>query len=68
VGLKPTAVFNWEPQLFHTAATNAAPIVEVGAKSKAAATMRELSQHVLGRADPAGKRTKFDLMNLFKKR
>ena len=68
VGLKPTAVFNWEPQLFHTAATNAAPIVEVGAKSKAAQTMRELSQHVLGRADPAGKRTKFDLMNLFKKK
>jgi pilus assembly protein CpaE len=68
VGLKPAVVFGWEPQLFHTAATNAAPIVQVGAKTKTAASIRELTSFVLGRTPVAAKKSKFSLAGLVKKK
>jgi pilus assembly protein CpaE len=68
VGLKPAVVIGWEPQIFHAAATNAAPIVQVGAKSKTAQAIRELSARVLGRADAPSGKSKFNLVGLFKKR
>lgn len=68
VGLKPAVVFAWEPQLFHAAATNAAPIFEVGAKSKTAQGLRELATRALGRNDAAAAAAKFSLTGLFKKR
>lgn len=68
VGLKPSIVFGWEPQLFHTAATNAAPIVQVGAKSKTAASIRELTSFILGRTPIASKKSKFSLAGLVKKK
>lgn len=68
VGLKPAQVFQWDPQLFGAAATNAAPLIEVGPKSKAALAMRELSAHVLGKSEANIARPKFDLLSLFKKK
>ncbi|MEZ5920990.1 MAG: pilus assembly protein CpaE [Parvularculaceae bacterium] len=68
VGLKPAAIFGWEPQLFHTAATNASPIVEVGAKTKTAQTIRDLTALILGRTPNGAKRSKFNLAGLFKKK
>ncbi|MEX0646105.1 MAG: pilus assembly protein CpaE [Parvularculaceae bacterium] len=68
VGLKPALVIGWEPQLFHAAATNAAPIVEVGAKSKTAQGLRELSARVLGRTDVLAVNSRFSFAGLFKKR
>jgi len=68
VGIKPALVIGWEPQLFHTAATNAAPIFTVGAKTRTAQGLRELTARVLGRAEPVATRSKLDLSALFKKR
>lgn len=68
VGLKPSVVFGWEPQLFHTAATNAAPIVQVGTKTKTAQSIRDLTSFVLGRTQVASKRSKFSLAGLVKKK
>ena len=68
VGLKPAAVFSYEPQLFHTAATNAAPIVQVGAKTKTAQSIRDLTAHILGRTPVASKKSKFSLAGLVKKK
>ena len=68
VGLKPTMVFGWEPQLFHTAATNAAPILQVGSKTKTANSIRELTSHILGRTPIASKKNKFSLAGLVKKK
>lgn len=68
VGLKPAAIFGWEPQLFHTAATNASPIVEVGANTKTAQTIRDLTALILGRTPNGAKRSKFNLAGLFKKK
>ncbi len=67
VGLTPSVIIGWEPQLFHTAATNASPIVQIGAKSKTAAQIRELSALVLGRQESAALKAKFSLAGLFKK-
>jgi pilus assembly protein CpaE len=68
VGLKPVLVVGWEPQLFHAAATNASPIVQVGAKSKTAHGLRDLAARVLGRTEAPSKSARFDLKNLFKKK
>lgn len=68
VGIKPSLVFNWEPQLFHTAATNASPIVEVGAKSKTAQHVRDLTSLVLGKTQTATKKSRFSLAGLLKKK
>lgn len=68
VGLKPSIVFNWEPQLFHTAATNASPILEVGAKTKTAQNIRDLTSLVLGRTQAAAKKSRFSLAGLLKKK
>ncbi|GAB4525729.1 MAG: pilus assembly protein CpaE [Amphiplicatus sp.] len=68
VGLKPALVIGWEPQLFHTAATNAAPIFEVGAKTKTAQGLRDLTTRLLGRNEPPGARAKFSFVGLFRKR
>lgn len=68
VGLKPTVVFNWEPQLFHTAATNASPIVTVGAKTKTAQSLRELTSIVLGKTQAAQKKSRFSFAGLLKKK
>ncbi|MGE0408824.1 MAG: AAA family ATPase [Amphiplicatus sp.] len=68
VGLKPALVIGWEPQLFHAAATNAAPIMEVGAKSKTAQGLRDLAARILGRNDVLSVNSKFSLAGLFKKR
>ncbi len=68
VGLEPKVVFGWEPQLFHTAATNAAPLTEIGPKTKTAQGVLALTQALLGRRDEIDKRSKFSLKDLFKKR
>lgn len=68
VGLKPAVVFGYEPQLFHTAATNASPIVQVGAKTKTAQHIRELSSIVLGRTQTVAKKSRFDFKGLLKKK
>jgi pilus assembly protein CpaE len=68
VGLKPAVVIGWEPQLFHAAATNASPIVQVGAKSKTAAALRDLTARILGRSEAPAESSKFSLKGLFKKR
>ncbi|MFN0024102.1 MAG: CpaE family protein [Parvularculaceae bacterium] len=68
VGLKPTIIFGWEPQLFHTAATNAAPILQVGAKTKTAQSIRELTSLILGRTPIASKKSKFSFSGLVKKK
>ncbi|MEK7266364.1 MAG: hypothetical protein AAB227_09730 [Pseudomonadota bacterium] len=68
VGLKPSVVFNWEPQLFHTAATNASPIIEVGAKTKTAASLRELTSIVLGKTQAVAKKSRFNFAGLLKKK
>ncbi len=68
VGLKPVAVFNWEPQIFGAASTNAAPIVEVSPKSKTAHGFRELSAMLIGRVDASIAKPKFSLSGLFKKK
>lgn len=68
VGIKPAQVIHWDPQLFGAAATNAAPLTEVGAKSKAAQAIRDLSGHLLGRNEPNIARPKFSLSGMFKKK
>ncbi|MHA7872138.1 MAG: AAA family ATPase [Hyphococcus sp.] len=68
VGIEPVQVFNWEPQLFSAAATNAAPILEVGPKSKTASALLELSAQLIGRSDANIAKPKFSLTGLFKKR
>ena len=68
VGIKPAQVIQWDPQLFGTAATNAAPLLEVGAKSKVAQSVRDLSAHLLGRNEANIARPKFSLSGLFKKK
>lgn len=68
VGLKPSVVFTWEPQLFHTAATNASPLVEVGAKTKTAQGIRDLTSIVLGKTQVATKKSRFNFAGLLKKK
>ncbi len=68
VGLEPTQVFAWEPQIFGAAATNAAPIVEISPKSKAAIGFRDLAAQLIGRNDANIARPKFSLSGLFKKK
>lgn len=68
VGLEPTQVFTWEPQIFGAAATNAAPVVEISPKSKAAAGFRDLASQLIGRADAGIAKPKFSLSGLFKKK
>jgi pilus assembly protein CpaE len=68
VGIEPVQVFNWEPQLFGAAATNAAPIIEVGPKSKTAQTFIDLSAQLIGRTDANIAKPKFSLSGLFKKK
>ncbi len=67
VGITPAAVIGWEPQLFHTAATNAAPILEVGEKTKTAQALRDIAGLVLGRQQTLSKKSKFSISGLFKK-
>ncbi|MEL7486191.1 MAG: hypothetical protein AAGJ87_03120 [Pseudomonadota bacterium] len=67
VGIEPAVIINWEPQLFHAAATNAAPILEVGSKSKTALHLREIASRILGREQSFTKRSAFSLSGLFKK-
>jgi pilus assembly protein CpaE len=68
VGLKPAIILGWEPQLFHTAATNASPILQVGTKTKTAQALRELTSIVLGRSQVTAKRSKFSFAGLIKKK
>lgn len=68
VGLEPVQVFYWEPQLFGTAATNASPITEVGAKSRTATSFLELSAELIGRSDAEIAKPKFSLAGLFQKK
>ena len=68
VGIKPAQVIAWEPQLFGAAATNAAPIVDVGPRTKTAAALRELASHLLGRNEANIGRPKFSLVGMFKKK
>ena len=68
VGIAPSQVFSWEPQLFGAAATNASPIIEVGPKSKTAQTLRELAAQVIGKSDSSIVKPKFSLAGLFKKK
>ena len=67
VGIEPALIIGWEPQLFHAAATNAAPILEIGEKTKTAQGLHDLAARVLGRDDSLVKKTKFSLSGLFKK-
>ena len=68
VGIEPAQVFQWEPQLFGAAATNAAPLLEVGAKTKTATGLRELSADLIGRSEANIARPKFSLTGLFSKK
>lgn len=68
VGIKPAQVIQWDPQLFGTAATNAAPLFEVGAKSKVSQSLRDLSAQLLGRTETNVARPTFSLSGLFKKK
>lgn len=68
VGLTPSVVFNWEPQLFHTAATNASPILVVGAKTKTAQSLRDLTSTVLGKTQAVAKKSRFSFAGLLKKK
>lgn len=68
VGIKPSQVIHWDPQLFGAAATNASPVTEVGGKTKAAQSIRELSAHLLGRSETNIARPKFSLSGMFKKK
>ncbi len=68
VGLSPKHVFAWEPQIFGAAATNAAPIVEISPKSKAANGFRDVSAQLIGRGDASIARPKFSLSGMFKKK
>ena len=68
VGIEPTHVFNWEPQLFATAATNVSPITEVNAKSKTAQGLIDLSGQLLGRSEAKTKKPKFSLADLFSRK
>lgn len=68
VGIEPAQVIAWEPQLFGAAATNAAPIMEVGPKTKTALGLQELSADLIGRTEAGIARPKFSLAGLFKKR
>lgn len=68
VGIKPAQVIAWEPQLFGAAATNAAPIVDVGPRSKTATALRELASQLLGRNEANIGRPKFSLVGMFKKK
>ncbi|NOX95569.1 MAG: AAA family ATPase [Alphaproteobacteria bacterium] len=68
VGIDPVQVFNWEPQLFGTAATNAAPIVEVGPKTKTAQGFLDLTADLIGRNETNIAKPKFSLSGLFKKK
>ncbi|MEM8935312.1 MAG: pilus assembly protein CpaE [Pseudomonadota bacterium] len=66
VGIKPEQVFLYEPQLFGAAATNAAPICEVGPKSKAANGFRDLAAQLIGQTNANIAKPKFSLLGLFK--
>ena len=68
VGIKPAQVIAWEPQLFGAAATNAAPIVDVGPRTKTAIALRELASQLLGRNEANIGRPKFSLVGMFKKK
>ena len=68
VGIDPAQVFAWEPQLFAAAATNAAPIMEVGPKTKTAHGLQELAADLIGRTEAGIAKPKFSLAGLFKKR
>ena len=68
VGIKPAQVFSWEPQLFGAAATNAAPIMEVGPKTKTAHGLQELAADLIGRTEANIAKPKFSLAGLFKNR
>ena len=68
VGIDPAQVFSWEPQLFAAAATNAAPIMEVGPKTKTAHGLQELAADLIGQTEAGIAKPKFSLAGLFKKR
>ena len=68
VGLKPAQVIGWEPQLFSAAATNAAPIVDVGPRTKTAQALRELAAQLIGRNETNIGKPKFSLVGMFKKK
>lgn len=68
VGLAPKQVFAWEPQIFGAAATNAAPIVEISPKSRAANSFRDVAAQLIGRVDAGIARPKFSLSGMFKKK
>jgi len=68
VGIEPAQVLAWEPQLFAAAATNAAPLLEVGPKTKTAIALQELAADLIGRTEAGIAKPKFSLAGLFKKR
>ncbi|MFQ5562689.1 MAG: CpaE family protein [Parvularculaceae bacterium] len=68
VGVEPSLVIGWEPQLFNTAATNASPIAEVGPKTKTAQGFRDISARLIGRTDALLSKPRFSLAGLFKKK
>ena len=67
VGIEPTQVLCWDPELFSQAATNAAPLTEIGPKTKIAQSIRELSAELIGRKEVAAPAPRFSLAGLFKK-
>lgn len=66
VGIDPALIIGWEPTLFHAAATNAAPIFEVGGKTKTAHGLRDLTARVLGREQDTRDNSGFSLARLLK--
>lgn len=67
IELEPSLILGWEPQLFNSAATNAAPIMEMSPKSKVAQGLNELSGKILGRNEILALPSRFSLTSLFKR-
>jgi len=55
VGLEPSLILPWDPQLFGTAANNAMTVVEVNARHKASEGLRRLARQISGREVNGGK-------------
>ncbi len=65
--IDPIAVINWDPQLFGMASTNAEPVFETSAKSKAAASLGQIASIILGQGSEKKSGRGLDIKSLFRK-
>jgi pilus assembly protein CpaE len=66
LGIEPTAVISWDPNLFGTAATNAETVLETNDKAKPSLAMDQLAALLLGQSADMGAKKGFDLKSLIK--